>query len=206
MNKDYDPVANDFHGEVFDYIRNNDLDARNYFNRHGTPMNTLQRNNFGGALGGPIIKNRTFFFLSYEGLRQAQQLILTSGVLNATQRGALAASPAGPQYAQLVNLIPVANDATGTQFTGSSPGPVSVNQYTGDVFHKLGESDQLHLYYAFQQDNRTEPNLQGNTIPGFGDHRDSHRQIGTINEVHAFGSNMVNEARLGFSRIAIAFS
>ncbi len=198
--------TNEFHGEVFDYIRNNDLDARNYFNRSGSAMNTLQRNNFGGALGGPIIKDRTFFFLSFEGLRQAQQLILKSGVLSQAQRNALAASPAGPQYAQLLNLIPVANDATGTQFTGSSSGPVNVSQYTADVFHKLSEADQLHLYYAFQQDNRTEPNLQGNTIPGFGDHRDSHRQIGTINEVHTFNSNTVNEARLGFSRIAIAFT
>ncbi len=198
--------TNAFHGEVFDYIRNNDLDARNYFNRSGTPQNTFQRNNFGGAVGGPIIKDRTFFFLSFEGLRQSQQLILKSGVLTAAQRTALSASPAGPAYARLLSVIPAANDSTGSQFTGFSPGPVKVSQYTADISHKLTAADQLHLYYAFQQDNRTEPNLQGNTIPGFGDHRDSHRQIGTINEVHTFGSNAVNEARLGFSRIAIAFS
>jgi len=198
--------TNSFHGELFDYIRNNDLDARNYFNAEGTRMNQFQRNNFGASLGGPLIHDRTFFFLSFEGLRQRQQLNLTSQVLTTSQRAQLAASPAGPQYAQIVNLIPVANDPTGTIFTGSSPGPVSVNQYTGDLSHKIRDADQLHIYYAFQQDNRTEPNLQGNTIPGFGDHRDSHRQIGTINETHIFSSNLVNEGRLGFNRIAIAFS
>ena len=199
--------TNEFHGEVFDYLRNNDLDARNYFNRSGTPMNTLQRNNFGGALGGPIIKNRTFFFLSYEGLRQAQQLILHSGVLSQAQRNALAASPAGPQYAQLTE------PDTGRQRSHGYPvHRIFGRPGQGESVHRrrvpqaVVKSDQLHLYYAFQQDNRTEPNLQGNTIPGFGDHRDSHRQIGTINEVHTFNSNMVNEARVGFSRIAIAFN
>ncbi len=197
--------TNEFHGEVFDYLRNNDLDARNYFNPHGTRMNEFQRNNFGASVGGPVLRDRTFFFLSFEGLRQSQQLNLTSGVLTTAQRAAFAASPAGPQWAQLVGLIPQANSGAAS-FTGSAAGPVKVSQYTGDVLHKISTADQLHLYYAFQQDNRTEPNLQGNTLPGFGDHRDSHRQIGTINETHIFNSNVVNEARLGFSRIAIAFS
>lgn len=199
--------TNQFHGEVFDYIRNNDLDARNYFNPTGTAMNTLQRNNFGAAVGGPIFKNRTFFFISYEGLRQAQQINLKSGVLNTAQRNQMASSSkSGSSYAGLLNLIPTANDATGTQFIGSAAGPVKINQYTVDLSHQISVTDQLHLYYAFQQDNRTEPNLQGNTLPGFGDHRDSHRQIGTINETHIFSSSLVNEARLGFNRIAIAFS
>jgi Carboxypeptidase regulatory-like domain len=197
--------TNKIHGEIFDYLRNNDLDARNYFNPTGKPMNTLQRNNFGGAIGGPILKDRTFYFLSYEGLRQAQQINLTSGVLTSAQRQQLAASTI-PNYSNIVNLIPVANDSTGANFVGSATGPVSINQYTADLSHLISATDQLHLYYAFQQDNRTEPNLQGNTVPGFGDHRDSHRQIGTINETHIFSSNLVNEARLGFDRIAIAFS
>ncbi len=62
------------------------------------------------------------------------------------------------------------------------------------------------MYYAWQQDARTEPNLQGNTIAGFGDHRTAHRQIGTINDVHIFSPSVVNEARFGFNRIAINFA
>src|ERR1700734_1603735 len=69
--------ANSFHGEVFDYFRNEALDARNYFNRGapfiaGTPGRKapLKRNNFGVAVGGPIWKDHIFFFGSYEGLRQ----------------------------------------------------------------------------------------------------------------------------------------
>ncbi|HLH34196.1 MAG TPA: carboxypeptidase regulatory-like domain-containing protein [Alloacidobacterium sp.] len=198
--------TNGFHGEGFDYIRNNYFDARNYFNRKPNPMNTLRRNNFGGAFSGPIWKDRTFFFLSYEGLRQSQDILLRSNVLSPAQRTALANSPAGSAYAGLLAFIPAGNNSDGTVFAGSSPGPVKVDQFSGDLLHKISDADSMHLYYAWQQDNRTEPNLQGNTIPGFGDHRTAHRQIGTINEVHIFSPNTVNEGRIGFNRVAISFS
>jgi Carboxypeptidase regulatory-like domain len=197
--------ANSFHGEAFDYLRNNYFDARNYFNRKPARQNSFIRNNPGGAFSGPIWKDHTFFFLSYEGLRQHQALLFNGNVPSTGDRQAFASSPAGPAYAQLINLIPAGNNATGTVFQGSSPGPVKTDQFSGDLFHTLTTKDNLHFYYAWQQDARTEPSLQGNTIPGFGDHRTAHRQIGTLNEIHIFSPNIVNEARLGFNRIAISF-
>ncbi len=197
--------TNEFHGEAFDYLRNNYFDARNYFNRKPNRQNSFIRNNFGGAFSGPVWRDHTFFFLSYEGLRQQQGLLFNGDVLSPAQRAALAASPAGAAYAQIVTLIPAGNNATGTVFQGSSPGPVKTDQFSGDLFHTVSAKDNLHAYYAWQQDARTEPNLQGNTVPGFGDHRTAHRQIGTLNEVHLVSPNLVNEARLGFNRIAIAF-
>ncbi|MGB8535529.1 MAG: carboxypeptidase-like regulatory domain-containing protein [Acidobacteriaceae bacterium] len=197
--------TNTFHGEAFDYLRNNYFDARNFFNRKPTRQNSFIRNNPGGAFSGPIWKDHTFFFLSYEGLRQEQGLLFNGNVLSPAQRAEFASSPVGPAYAQLINLIPAGNNATGTVFQGSSPGPVKTDQFSGDLFHTLTTKDNLHFYYAWQQDARTEPNLQGNTIPGFGDHRTAHRQVGTLNEVHIFSPSIVNEARLGFNRIAISF-
>ncbi|RRA47773.1 TonB-dependent receptor [Acidipila sp. EB88] len=202
--------TNQFHGEAFDYLRNNYFDARNYFNRKPQQQNQFIRNNFGGAFSGPLWKDRTFFFLSYEGLRQQQSLPLTSGVLNTTQRNTLAANTTIPGYAGLLQFIPAppaTASATGqATVTGAAPGPVKTDQFSGDLFHTISQQDNVHAYYAWQQDARTEPNLQGNTIAGFGDHRTAHRQIGTVNEVHIFSPNVVNEARLGFNRIAIAFS
>ncbi|WP_213806110.1 carboxypeptidase-like regulatory domain-containing protein [Granulicella sp. dw_53] len=198
--------TNAFHGEVFDYLRNNYFDARNYFNPKGIRQNGFKRQNFGGAIGGPIWRDRSFFFFSYEGLRQAQEITLKSGVLTAAQRAQFGASPAGAAYAGLLKFIPIANDSTGSQFTGSSPGPVTTDQYTIDISHRIAESDTLHGYYAIQKDTRTEPNLQGNTIPGFGDSRTATRQVLTLNEVHIFNPTVVNEARLGFNRIAIVFT
>ncbi|MEO6804550.1 MAG: carboxypeptidase regulatory-like domain-containing protein [Edaphobacter sp.] len=203
-----------YHGEAFDYLRNNYFDARNYFNRKGSRQNQLVRNNFGGALGGPvpfILKDRAFVFLSYEGLRQTQAILLSSKVPTLAQRTAFAASPAGAAYAKLITLIPVgvettANGVTTATVTGSSPGPVKTDQYSGDLLADLSSKNTLHFYYTWQQDARTEPNLQGNSVAGFGDHRTAHRQIGTINDIHIFSPNVVNEARLGFNRIAIAFT
>src|SRR5262249_16983346 len=77
---------------------------------------------------------------------------------------------------------------------------------TVDLTHSMGSNDHLKLYYAYQHDQRGEPILQGNTLPGFGDTRDGKRQIGTLDETHIFGPNLVNEARLGFNRIQISFT
>ncbi len=200
-----------FHGEVFDYFRNEALDARNYFNR-GAPFVTgtaglkapLKRNNFGAAVGGPIWKGHTFFFASYEGLRQHQGVLQSSNVFTPTQRAAIVAG-GKPAANALLALVPVGNDAAQTHYTQFTPGPVNIDQGTGDVLHQLSQKDQLHGFYAFQRDVRTEPALQGDTIPGFGDHRNAHRQILTLNETHVFSANLVNEARLGFNRININF-
>jgi hypothetical protein len=205
--------TNKFHGEAFDYFRNEALDARNYFNRPfnattGLPLvaNTgdkapLKRNNYGGSVGGPIWRDHTFFFFSYEALRQHQGILQNSPVFTSTQ---LAGFTPGTPGAEIAALIPIAN--SGANYVSFTPGPVQIDQYTGDVMQQLGANDSLHGFYAFQKDVRTEPALQGDTLPGWGDHRAAHRQIGTLQYVHIFNSNITNEARLGFNRIAIAFN
>lgn len=198
--------TNDFHGELFEFIRNNALDARNAFNPTTQPQSPFKRNQFGGAIGGPIIRNRTFFFGSYEGLRQRQGLNTSSAVLSAAQRTTALAS-ASPAIVALTNLIPVSNatDAAGNPiFLGSAVAPVNIDQWTGDVRHNISDVNQLHVYYAFQRDFRKE-STQGANIPGYGDTRQSHRQIFTLNHTYSFSSTLVNEARLGFNRIHITF-
>lgn len=73
--------TNAFHGDAFDYFRNTALDARNYFIPAPTPKQVYRQNQFGGTFGGPILKNRTFFFLSYEGIRSNEQSAGLSVVL-----------------------------------------------------------------------------------------------------------------------------
>ena len=197
--------TNEYHGEAFEFFRDESLDARNYFNPESQPQSKFNRNQFGINLGGPIIKNKTFFFLSYEGLRQRQGLDFNSGVLSDAERAAVT----DPVVRNLLPLIPTAN-ATGSRgearFIGTGTAPVDIDQFTGDLSHQFGANDRAHFYYAWQRDERGEPNLQGNTVPGFGDTRASHRQIGTFNYTHIFSSTLVNETRLGFNRIHITFS
>jgi hypothetical protein len=197
--------SNQFHGETFEFLRNNALDARNFFDAKKPPF---KRNQFGAALGGPIYKDRTFFFFSYEGLRQRQGLTLNSNVLTDAQRSMVT----NPTVAKLLPFIPQATRVdvvkgvpTGI-FQGSGTAPVDLDQWTGDVSHNLRANDRLHGYYAIQRDKRGEPILQGNTLPGFGDTRQSRRQIFTLNETHTFGPSLVNEARFGFNRIRIRFT
>jgi outer membrane receptor protein involved in Fe transport len=195
--------TNQWHGEAFEFLRNNALDARNFFNRKGTPQSPFQRNQFGAALGGPIWKDRTHFFFSYEGLRQRQALTLNSTVLTEAER-ARAQTIADPTVLKLLPLIPAPN--SGSAFIGGGVAPVDIDQWTMDVSHVFNTRDRLHGYYALQQDRRGEPNLQGNTIPGFGDTRESRRQIFTLNESHVFSPAVVNEFRAGFNRIHITFA
>jgi outer membrane receptor protein involved in Fe transport len=212
--------TNDYHGELFEFLRNDALDARNFFDARKPPFH---RNQFGLNIGGPLHlprfgeggprlayngKDRTFFFFSYEGLRQRQGLTLTSNVLTDAQR----AAATNATTLKLLPLIPRATsvDIVGGvpigRFAGSDTAPVNIDQWTGDVSHQFNDKDRIHGYYAFQKDFRGEPNLQGNTLPGFGDTRQSHRQIFTLNETHIFGPNLTNEARLGFNRINITFT
>lgn len=208
--------ANQFHGELLEYFRNDALDARNFFNFTSNHPPPFKRNQFGGSVGGPIVlphfgeggspfgyngKNRTFFFFSYEGLRQRQGVDVNTLVLSDTQR----ASVTDPVIKKLIDLIPRANftDSSGSpHFVGSAPVAVVVDQWAVDISHNFTGSDQLHGYYSIQHDDRNEPTALGNTIPGFGDIRRGLRQIFTLNETRIFSPDTVNEARFGFNRIS----
>src|SRR5581483_8464438 len=79
--------TNAFHGSVYDFIRNTITDANSWFNdRYGIPLPPVHRHDFGGTLGGPIIKNKTFFFFDYEGLRQSFMNTYQAGVPTAAMR------------------------------------------------------------------------------------------------------------------------
>lgn len=206
--------TNDFHGEGFEFLRNDALDARNFFERTAHPA-PFKRNQFGFNIGGPVYlphfgeggspfsyngKNKTFFFFSYEGLRQRQGLTLPSVTVPTDAQRAAVTDPA------IIKLLPLIPRSASGLTSGSATAPVNIDQWTLDVSHNFSSKDRLHGYYAFQRDQRGEPILQGNNIPGFGDTRQSHRQIFTLNETRTISPHVVNEARFGFNRIHILFS
>ena len=204
--------TNQFHGELYDYIRNNVFDARNAFNprlsNSGAPIAQapFKRNQFGGAIGGPIRKDKTFFYATYEGERHRQGLTTSAPVFSAAQLAQIAASPNATVKA-LAALVPAANGTVngGPGFLGSATAPVNIDQGTIDMNHNFSERDRLHGYYVYQHDLRQEP-TQGATIPGFGDTREGHRQVFTLGESHVFTPSVVNELNLGVNRILITFT
>jgi hypothetical protein len=200
--------SNQIHGEAFDFYRDQKFDSRNYFNPpsidqsgNTTAQSLFNRKQFGANFGGALVKNRSFFFGSYEGLRHSQGVDLNSGTLTNAQRAAVT----DPVAKNLLQFIPVANDLTGTRAIGSPLAPVTIDQYTIDSRNNLRPNDDLHFYYAFQTDSRLESNAQGQTVAGFPDRRGGHRQIMTLNETHIFSQALVNEVRGGFNRIRIDF-
>ena len=160
--------TNQFHGEVFDYFRNEALDARNYFNRNFNPTTgaplvgltgakaPLKRNNFGVAVGGPIWREHTFFFGSYEGLRQHQGILAERHRVDHGRhsRHTIAAN-AGKMPQPLppwLKLIPLPNSGNPTM-SHLRRAPCKSIQFTGDAI--LGKSSArktlLHGFYAFQK-------------------------------------------------------
>src|SRR5258708_469859 len=97
--------TNGYHGEVYDYLRNSYFDARNAFNPVSQPQSPFKRNQFGGDFGGPIYKDKTFFFISYEGLRHRQGLTTSSSVLSDSQRAQVLAGSNATAKA-LLGFIP----------------------------------------------------------------------------------------------------
>jgi outer membrane receptor protein involved in Fe transport len=94
--------TNRFHGVAFDYLRNDIFDARNYFDNPPLIKPPLRQNDFGGVLGGPIIKNKTFFFFSYEGLRLRLPQTAQGVFFTGSARAAVA-----PVYRPIINALPV---------------------------------------------------------------------------------------------------
>jgi hypothetical protein len=96
--------GNQFHGSAFDYLRNDIFDARNFFNMVPEPKPPLRQNDFGGTLGGPIRKNKAFFFFSYEGLRLRLPETATGNFFTAAARENVA-----PAFKPLLAALPIPN-------------------------------------------------------------------------------------------------
>jgi hypothetical protein len=192
--------TSEYHGELFEFLRNDALDARNFFNFNSSKP-PFKRNQFGGTLGGPLVLNRTFFFVAYEGLRQAQGLNLNSVVPSDAER----VTVRDPIIAKLVELIPRSNliDSSGTaRYVGWAPAPVHLDQWAVDINHTNSQNGRLHGYYTLHHFRIDEPGSRGTTIPNFGGELEVLRQLFSLNETHTFGGSAVNEARIGFNRLA----
>jgi hypothetical protein len=206
--------VNTWHGEAYEYLRNNDLDARNFSNPTNivvggvltpNPMSPFKRNQFGGDGGGAIKKDKTFAYLSYEGLRQRQAVPISTTTLTAAQVAQAQAS-SDPIIKSLLPLIPTANSGT-NQYVSSAVAPVNINQGTANVTQILSDANRLNFYYAIQKDQRNEPpSTDANSFPGGGDQRNGQRQLFTIVDSWALSPTLVNEARAGFNRIHIIFA
>jgi hypothetical protein len=194
--------TNAFHGSAWEFVRNEKLDAKNFFDRAGVPIPPFKRNIYGYSVGGPIIRNKTFFFTSYEGREGREVATLNSQVPTAAQR----ASVTNPIVQKLLTLVPDATNATGDRFLGSAPRKRELNQFTGRFDHSFSSRDQVFGNFISNRDSRTEPTLQGGTLPGSGDFRPAQRYLLSLGYTRVISPTITNEVRAGLNRVHITFA
>jgi hypothetical protein len=136
--------SNQFHGTAFDYLRNDIIDANDWFaNHNGLPKPPIRQNDFGGVFGGPIMKNKTFFFFSYEGLRLREPKVAITDVPSLYARqNAPAASKAYVNAYSLPNGPATYTDSSGNvlanQYSASYSDPATLDAYAIRVDHTFG--------------------------------------------------------------------
>jgi len=193
--------TNTLHGSAYEFLRNSALDARNFFDPPTIPP--FRRNQFGAALGGPIRKNRTFFFADYEGLRQDQSVTQLAVVPTQAARngqlaaGAVTVSPLVKPYLALFPL-PTSdiNGDTGT-FTSIDQQIGNQNFFITRIDHNISSTDQVHGTYMFDGGTLTSPDLFQTVVSG----TLTHRQLATAEYTKTFTPAVVNILRQGFSRV-----
>jgi Carboxypeptidase regulatory-like domain/TonB-dependent Receptor Plug Domain/TonB dependent receptor len=189
--------TNAFHGSGYEFIRNSAFDAANYFeNAGGIPKAPFKRNQFGGTIGGPIVKNRTFFFADYEGIRQSKGITNRNIVPSQSSRDSVT-DPAVLKYLALYPLPHSTCPASATvcQFTYSAQQVVTENFLTTRIDHKISDKDSLFGTYVYDKTPYTSPDSFGNVQLS----TQSSRQIVAAEEAHSFGANFVNAVRFGFN-------
>jgi hypothetical protein len=192
--------SDQFRGDLFEFVRNDAFDARNFFELTSPEPHRFQRHQFGGSMGGPIRRGRTHVFATYEGFRQRQGVDMNSLVPTDAER----AAATDPVVRRLLSLIPRANffDADGTaRFVGSAAAAVDVDRWSIDVRHEVAGGVRLHTFYAAQRVRTHEPAGQGNSIPGFGQVARPTTGLLTASLTHLTGGMVWHEARFGRLRL-----
>jgi hypothetical protein len=221
--------TNAIYGNFFDYFRNNALDARNYFNFKGQPQAAFHNNQFGGALGGPIVKDKTFFFLDYEGQREAVGVVTLGCVPDPAQIGADIANSeqvVNPVMAALLARDPWPKPNIAGTFGSSlvgtedsqcpkganasviSPSYNNLSSLIAKIDHNFSSTNLLSGRYFFGDSTQAFPlalTASGGQLPGFNTVTPTRVQLVALSFVHVISTSKVNELRYGWNRFAEGF-
>ena len=197
--------TNQFHGDAFEFLRNAVLNARNWasdFTAKDHGRDQLKRNQFGGTFGGPVIHDRTFFFVGYQGTRiRNLGSPTTASVLTAAQR----AGVTDPAVAKLLTFIPQGDpnnlDASGQpQVTYAKPDRENFDEFLGRFDHSLTASDRLTFRYDRNRFHK-DPIFDPTNILDYADGTNAIvNQNYLIHESHVFSGSLLNDFRFSYAR------
>lgn len=221
--------GNDFHGGAYEYFRNNALNANNPFLKAaGVARPVLKRNIIGGLFGGPIKKDKAFFFASFQGTRERNGASpinsLSSNVLvdprltndrsAATLQATYGLASINPTALALLNtklsngqfLIPTPTSANGT-YSGSTSSIFDENQFNANIDYRFNEKNTLAFKFYFSNAPQTLvlPSFLGGgpNVPGFGNFQQNNNRLLTMQYVHIFSPTVFNEFRAGYNFIRV---
>ncbi len=224
--------TNALHGGVFEYFRNDALDARNYFDPTTSPKAAFHNNQFGGSLGGPIVKDRTFFYLDYEGQRENVGVVSLACVptldqiAQAKNNVALSGGTVSPVGQALLNFYPhnaanyipgiTSNDSgcfnsagqSTPDYTAVAPSLNNLSSVIGKIDHSFSPKDNISGRYFFGDSTQQFPlalNATGGQLPGFDTVTPTRVQLVSISNVTIISPTKVNEIRYGWNRFAEGF-
>jgi outer membrane receptor protein involved in Fe transport len=219
--------TNSFHGSLYEYNRNSYFDARNYFNpkfkQDGTPnpQSHFNNNNFGGSLGGPVVKDHTFFFVAYEGQRERvgsdfNLFVPTPAEVQLAKAEALANPTIIPNGLNSA-LVQILQKYMPTTTNSDNTLPVSVSDkndsdnFIAKIDQKINSVHSLVGRYAFGRDEQIFPLGSvggfgsGSRIGAFAQKSPTRVQVGSGSWLSVFSSSHVNEVRFGYSRFSNTF-
>ncbi|MGH9902623.1 MAG: carboxypeptidase regulatory-like domain-containing protein, partial [Pyrinomonadaceae bacterium] len=184
--------SNELHGTLFEFLRNSVFDARNFFDREEVPP--FKRNQFGGSVGGPIRKDRTFIFGAYEGLQE--RLAKTQTFIVPTAEARQGASPSMTPYLNLYPL-PNAGGIGGGQglFVRNDSNRTTENFFAVRADHRLSDDDNFFARYTFDDAEVVDHNgIITDAVLS------SRNQYAGMEETHIFSPALVNSARFAYNR------
>ena len=214
--------TNDWHGSAFDYVRNTALNARNFFDLASAgPQQPFHLNQFGGSFGGPIIKEKTFFFIDYEGVRETGAQSSPGCVPTAADISANAPTPGdtstiNPVIQNLLKLNPwpaatnpnvdcYANG--GSNVTIATPFSNRVDNAIVKIDHQFNKNNMLTGRYYIGDSTQLFPLALtgGGLLPNYNTMTPTRVQLISISYVSVLTPSIVNEARVGWNRFAEGF-
>lgn len=193
--------TNEFHGGLFEYLRNEKLDARNYFNVPPAQQPAYRLNQFGGSLGGPIVKDKLFFFGNYEGVRQRAGKTISTFVPTQAFRDTMV-----PEVRPAIDMLPLPNgpaspsDPRLGNYVQNFSDPLSENTGSIKGDYIIGPNDRLSGRYNINKSS-TQTYFgvgrgQVQTAPGF-------LQLAKLTYTKVFSPRFLNEAGMAFNRVHI---
>jgi hypothetical protein len=222
--------GNEFHGEAYEYFRHNALNANNPFLKGaGVNRPALERNVFGGTLGGPFKKDRIFFFTSYQGTRErngaspnslSSSIFIAPGLSNDRSQQALLATfrPRLPNgtLATSINSVTLAllnaklpdgqfvipTPSADGRYSGSAISTYREDQFNANIDYRISERNWLTAKFFFSSAPQFSALANGGAnVPGFGADQKQGNRLLAIYNIHSFSPTTLNETRLGYSFI-----